>query len=255
MMRARKRFGQNFLHDQNQIRKIVHAINPKPEDHIIEIGPGRGALTELLMKSGCQLDVIEIDRDLAKELREKHPQLNVIESDVLKFDFSQIEGSRPLRIVGNLPYNISTPLLFKLFKQTDRIKDMYFMLQLEVVNRLTAEHSHSDYGRLSVMSQYFCHNEKLFTVPPESFIPRPKVMSAIVRLAPHNEKNEFTDTELLEKILIQAFSMRRKTIRNALKGYVTAEEIIALGLDPRARPENLSLPNYIAIATASQINS
>ncbi|MBL4681406.1 MAG: 16S rRNA (adenine(1518)-N(6)/adenine(1519)-N(6))-dimethyltransferase RsmA [Pseudomonadales bacterium] len=253
-MRARKRFGQNFLHDQNLIRKIVNAINPKPEDHVIEIGPGRGALTALLLKSGCQLDVIEIDRDLASELREKHPQLNVIESDVLKFDFSQIEGSRPLRIVGNLPYNISTPLLFKLFNQIDSIRDMYFMLQLEVVNRLTAEHSHSDYGRLSVMSQYYCQSEKLFTVPPEAFIPRPKVMSAIVRLTPQNKKNDFTDTEVLRKILIQAFSMRRKTIRNALKGYVTAEDIIALGLDPRARPENLSLSNYIAIAKTSTLN-
>lgn len=251
-MRARKRFGQNFLHDQNLIRKIVNAINPKPDDHVVEIGPGRGALTELLLKSGCRLDVIEIDRDLAAELREKHPQLNVIESDILKFDFSQIEGSRPLRIVGNLPYNISTPLLFKLFNQIDRIRDMYFMLQLEVVNRLTAEHSTSDYGRLSVMSQYYCLNEKLFTVPPEAFIPRPKVMSAIVRLTPQKQKNEFTDTGILEKILIQAFSMRRKTIRNALKGFVTADEITALGMDPRARPENLSLSNYIAIAKASE---
>jgi len=253
-MRARKRFGQNFLHDQNLIRKIVNAINPKPEDHIIEIGPGHGALTAFLLKSGCQLDVIEIDRDLASELREKHPQLNVIESDVLKFDFSKIEGSRPLRIVGNLPYNISTPLLFKLFNQIHSIRDMYFMLQLEVVNRLTAEHSHSDYGRLSVMSQYYCQSEKLFTVPPEAFVPRPKVMSAIVRLIPQNQKNDFTDTEVLGKILIQAFSMRRKTIRNALKGYVTAEDIIALGLDPRARPENLSLSDYIAIAKTSTSN-
>ncbi|MFT7687159.1 MAG: 16S rRNA (adenine1518-N6/adenine1519-N6)-dimethyltransferase [Candidatus Azotimanducaceae bacterium] len=246
-MRARKRFGQNFLHDQNLIHKIIQVINPKPGEHIVEIGPGRGALTELLLKSGCKLDVIEIDRDLAETLRQKHPDLNVIESDVLKFDFTQIEADKPFRVVGNLPYNISTPLLFKLFNNLDLIKDMYFMLQLEVVNRLVASHSHSDYGRLSIMSQYYCDNERLFTVPPEAFVPMPKVMSAIVRLAPAKEKRLSIDTTLLEKILIQAFSMRRKTIRNALKGFVTSEDILSLDLDPRDRPENLSLDDFLSV--------
>ena len=249
-MRARKRFGQNFLHDQNLIRRIVRSINPKPDEHIVEIGPGHGALTELILASGCKLDVIEIDRDLAAGLRLKHPGLNVIEADVLKFDFNEIEADRPFRVVGNLPYNISTPLLFKLFAQLGLIKDMYFMLQLEVVNRLTAVQSTSDYGRLSIMSQYYCQNDKLFSVPPEAFVPQPKVMSAIVRLAP-KAKHEFANTELLGDMLIQAFSMRRKTIRNALKGYITEEEIIKMGLNPKARPENLSLEDYVSIATHS----
>ena len=246
-MRARKRFGQNFLHDQNLIRKIIQVINPQPEEHIVEIGPGRGALTELLLKSGCQLDVIEIDRDLAAILRQKHPDLNVIESDVLKFDFTTIKADKPFRVVGNLPYNISTPLLFKLFGNLNLIKDMYFMLQLEVVNRLIASHSNSDYGRLSIMSQYYCENERLFTVPPEAFVPMPKVMSAIVRLSPSTKERITVDTNLLEKILIQAFSMRRKTIRNALKGFVVAEDLISLELDPKDRPENLSLNDFLSI--------
>ncbi|MFT5210877.1 MAG: 16S rRNA (adenine1518-N6/adenine1519-N6)-dimethyltransferase [Flavobacterium sp.] len=255
-MRARKRFGQNFLQDQNLIRKIIQVINPQPGDHIVEIGPGRGALTELLLKSGCKLDVIEIDRDLVASMRQKHPDLNVIESDVLKFDFTQIKADKPFRVVGNLPYNISTPLLFKLFGNLDLIKDMYFMLQLEVVNRLVASHSHSDYGRLSIMSQYYCDNELMFTVPPEAFVPMPKVMSAIVKLLPTKEKRISADTALLEKILIQAFSMRRKTIRNALKGFVNAEQIVSLDLDPRARPENLSLNDYLSItALAIEHNS
>ncbi|MEO2175151.1 MAG: 16S rRNA (adenine(1518)-N(6)/adenine(1519)-N(6))-dimethyltransferase RsmA [bacterium] len=249
-MRARRRFGQNFLHDQNIIRKIVEVINPQPQDHILEIGPGRGALTDLLLESGCQLDVVEIDRDLASGLRAKHPGLNIIESDILKYDISEIESGVPFRIVGNLPYNISTPLLFKLFNKLDLINDMHFMLQLEVVERMTATHSTSDYGRLSIMSQLYCDTEKLFTVSPESFVPRPKVMSAIIRLSPkQNQRN--VDVTLFQRILTQAFSARRKTIRNALKGFATVQDLESLGLDPKLRPENLSLEDYLSIATQS----
>ena len=248
-MRARKRFGQNFLTDQNLIQKIVRSVNPKPDDHVIEIGPGHGALTELILKTGCHLDVIEIDRDLIAELGNKHPQLNIFDSDVLKFDFSKIERKGPLRIVGNLPYNISTPLLFKLFKEVSDVKDMHFMLQLEVVNRMTAEHSSKDYGRLSIMSQYYCNNRKLFHVPPEAFIPRPKVTSAIVRLMPKGDEKIHTDITILEAIVLQAFSQRRKTIRNALGAFLDETDLSNLELDPKLRPENLSLDVFAGIAS------
>ena len=246
--RPRKRFGQNFLWDQNVIIKIMNAIQPQPDDHIVEIGPGRGALTGLLLDSGCQLDVIEIDRDLCAELGRKYPQLNIIEADILKFDLGKIIKNKPLRVVGNLPYNISTPLLFKLFDKIDDIQDMFFMLQLEVVNRLTAQHSTSEYGRLSVMSQYFCQSQKMFTVRPESFVPRPKVTSAIVCLRPDKSRDRQADVAVLGKILTEAFSKRRKTIRNALKRYINETEIRSLGLDPKARPENLTLQDYISVA-------
>ncbi|MBV1878643.1 MAG: 16S rRNA (adenine(1518)-N(6)/adenine(1519)-N(6))-dimethyltransferase RsmA [Pseudomonadales bacterium] len=247
-IRARKRFGQNFLHDKHLIHKIIQTINPQPSDHIIEIGPGHGALTEHLVQSGCNLQVIEIDRDLVAELGLKYPQLNVIQADILKFDFKTIATDTPFRIVGNLPYNISTPLLFKLFKQNTLIHDMHFMMQLEVVDRMIAGHSTPDYGRLSVMTQYYCTVNKMFSVPADAFIPKPKVVSAIVRLAPKNQSKIETNISCLEKIVLQAFSMRRKTIRNALKGFVSEADIITLGLNPKSRPENLSLANYATIA-------
>ncbi len=250
-MRARKRFGQNFLHDQNLISKIVNTINPQSDQHILEIGPGHGALTRLLVASDCHLDVIEIDRDLAAELRLTIPQLNVIEADILDFDFTQLPTDQRLRVVGNLPYNISTPLIFKLFENLDNIQDMHFMLQLEVVNRIIADPSTPDYGRLSVMSQYYCQADKLFAVPPDAFVPRPKVTSAIVRLLPKESREEATDLKLFEKIVAQAFSMRRKTIRNSLKGFIDDSDFLALDLDQKSRAENLTLQNYIDIANYS----
>ena len=250
-MRARKRFGQNFLHDQNLISKIVNTINPQSDQHILEIGPGHGALTRLLIASNCHLDVIEIDRDLAAELRLTIPQINVIEADILDFDFTQLPTDQRLRVVGNLPYNISTPLIFKLFENLDNIQDMHFMLQLEVVNRITADPSTPDYGRLSVMSQYCCQADKLFAVPPDAFVPRPKVTSAIVRLLPKESREEATDLKLFEKIVAQAFSMRRKTIRNSLKGFIDDSGFLALDLDQKSRAENLTLQNYIDIANYS----
>ena len=250
-MRARKRFGQNFLHDQNLISKIVNTINPQSDQHVLEIGPGHGALTRLLVASDCHLDVIEIDRDLAAELRLTIPQLNVIEADILDFDFTQLPTDQRLRVVGNLPYNISTPLIFKLFENLDNIQDMHFMLQLEVVNRIIADPSTPDYGRLSVMSQYYCQADKLFAVPPDAFVPRPKVTSAIVRLLPKESREEATDLKLFEKIVAQAFSMRRKTIRNSLKGFIDDSDFLALDLDQKSRAENLTLQNYIDIANYS----
>lgn len=247
-MRARKRFGQNFLNDQLTIQGIIDAIRPSASDHVLEIGPGHGALTESLVASGCQLDVVEIDRDLAAELRQRYPGLNVIEADILKFDFNQIRGGRPLRVVGNLPYNISTPLLFMLFEKLDIIEDMYFMLQLEVVERMAAAASTSQYGRLSIMSQYFCAAEKLFDVPPSAFTPAPKVTSAVVQMIPHAQRTPLQDRLLFQSLVVQAFSQRRKTVRNALKRYLSGSELLALGIDPEQRPETITGFEYIQCA-------
>ncbi len=248
--RPRKRFGQNFLTDDSVIDRIISAINPGSSDHIVEIGPGRGAITELLLRSGCQLDLIEIDRDLVALLQQKLGKgLSIYSEDVLKFDFKKLESTRPIRVVGNLPYNISTPLLFKLFQYGALFKDLLFMLQLEVVNRLTATPGGGNYGRLSIMSQYFCDAEKLFNVPREAFSPSPKVESAIVRLVPKKDKQiEVTNIKLLEQLLISAFSKRRKTIRNALGSYLSAEELENLGLDTKLRPENLDPTDFARCA-------
>ena len=245
MLRARKRFGQNFLVDTGTIQKIIGSIDIKPGDHIVEIGPGRGALTEPLSDSRCDLTLIEIDRDLTDELSVRFPYTRLINEDVMKIDFNAFEGKSPIRIIGNLPYNISTPLLFKLFDSGAHIHDMHFMLQREVVDRMTALPSTKAYGRLSVMTQLHCHTEKLFEVPPQAFSPRPKVQSAIIRLTP-NKKATDVDQKLLESILIQAFSMRRKTIRNALRKFLTADELESLHLNPQLRPENLTIDNYLS---------
>jgi len=247
-VRARKRFGQNFLQDQRVIQRILQAINPQPGDHILEIGPGRGALTRGLIASGCQLDVVEIDRDLAAELRQQHPDLNVIEADILKFDFKSLERKGPIRVVGNLPYNISTPLLFRLFEHVGLIKDMYFMLQLEVVERMVAPHSTSNYGRLSIMSQHYCENQKLFDVTPDAFIPQPKVTSAILQLLPHTQPAKIDNLALFQALVTRAFTQRRKTLRNALKPYLTAEEMESLNISASQRPETVSGAQYIQCA-------
>jgi 16S rRNA (adenine1518-N6/adenine1519-N6)-dimethyltransferase len=243
-MRSRKRFGQNFL---------VDAIDPKPGDRIVEIGPGHGELTGELAKSGCRLDVIEIDRDLIADLRCRYPALNVIEADVLKYDFSGLAKEvrargKSLRIVGNLPYNISTPLLFKLFGHLADIRDMHFMLQLEVVERMTAGPSSGNYGRLSVMTRYYCETEKLFSVPATAFRPKPRVTSAIIRLRPRQSGERADDVAVLEAMVTEAFSRRRKTIRNALKSFLSEAEIASLSLDSNLRPENLSLSDYVTCA-------
>ena len=249
----RKRFGQNFLRDEGVISRIASAVNPQPGDHLVEIGPGQGALTESLVGSGARLDVIELDRDLVPGLLAAfsiHPRFKLHSADALKFDYdSLVSGEEQLRVVGNLPYNISTPLIFKLLANASIIRDMHFMLQLEVVERLAASPGSKVWGRLGVMAQYQCQVEHLFDVPPEAFNPPPKVQSAIVRLTPWQESPwPACDEAALRKVVQTAFSQRRKTLRNNLKGVIHAEQLQALGIDPGARAETLELAQFIAIA-------
>jgi len=247
---ARKRFGQNFLHDEVVIDRIISGINPRPGDRIVEIGPGLGALTEpLLVANEGKLQVVELDRDLIPILRTKffnYPDFIIHESDALKFNFDELaDDEHPIRIVGNLPYNISTPLIFHLLESIDHLKDMHFMLQKEVVDRMAAVPGTSAYGRLGIMTQYFCKVQPLFLVGPESFDPAPKVESAIVRLVPHKIlPYPVEDFERLQMIVRVAFTKRRKTLRNALMGVVPEEAFEALAIDPTLRPENLSLKQY-----------
>ena len=250
-MRARKRFGQNFLTDLNVIEQVVAAIKPVPSDHILEIGPGRGEITGLLQRSGCHLELVEIDRDLVKLLEVKYPDVTIYAEDILKFDFSKVvpATASPIRIVGNLPYNISTPLLFRLFQHHELFEDLIFMLQLEVVDRIIAEPSNKNYGRLSIMSQYYCEAEKLLDVPPGAFTPSPKVESALIRLTPKREPTiKVKDIELLQRLLIAAFSKRRKTVRNALGAYLSEEDLEYLNIDSRLRPENLTPDDFVRCA-------
>ena len=253
--RPRKRFGQNFLHDQGVINGIVAAIRPQQGEHLVEIGPGMGAMTEPLL-DGCKaMDAVELDRDLIPGLRAQFAVqggLTLHNADALKFDFCSLAGDgRPLRVVGNLPYNISTPLIFHLLEQSHCIQDMHFMLQQEVVNRLAAGPGGGDYGRLSIMVQYRCRVEKLFTVPPEAFNPPPKVFSAIVRLTPYETLPiSAKDEKLLAQLVNQAFQQRRKTLRNNLKKLLSAELIESQGIDPGRRPETLSLEEYVRLADA-----
>lgn len=247
--RPRKRFGQNFLHDQSIINSIIRCINPQPNDNMIEIGPGLGALTKPLLHQVNQLTAIEIDTDLQAlllEWPESKNKLQLIQNDALKVDFAALGPQQ--RIVGNLPYNISSPLLIRLLQLTPHIKDMHFMLQKEVVQRLAASPGSKTYGRLSVMAQYYCDVVDLFHVPPSAFTPEPQVDSAIVRLTPHTSspyaKLEFS---VLEKLVAQAFSMRRKTLANNLKPLVSADELIALDIDPKCRPEQISVIDYVKI--------
>ncbi len=249
---ARKRFGQNFLHDPGVIERIVRAINPQPDDAMVEIGPGLGALTEEILAVNPSLQVVELDRDLIPVLRTKffnYPEFRIHEADALKFDFSQLAAARPLRIVGNLPYNISTPLIFHLLSQSGVVQDMHFMLQKEVVQRLAAVSGDNHYGRLGIMAQYFCKVQPLFEVGPGAFRPAPKVDSAIVRLVPHQTlPHPARDLAVLQMVVRTAFNARRKTLRKALAGVVTMTQLQALGIDDGLRPENLTLAQYVAIA-------
>jgi len=227
---ARKRFGQNFLVDEGIIRHIIRAINPKKNDHVVEIGPGQGALTASLVEGAGKLDVVELDRDLIPMLKvqfDRYKHFDIHEADALKFDFASLSKGTSsgesaiddtLRVVGNLPYNISTPLIFHLLSYKNRFKDMHFMLQKEVVSRLAATPGDKLYGRLSVMAQYLCRVEDVFEVPPESFDPAPKVQSAIVRMLPFSELPAVARNEQhFAEIVKLAFQQRRKTLRNALK--------------------------------------
>ena len=246
---ARKRFGQHFLHDPYILSRIVAAIAPQPEDRVVEIGPGEGALTRPLLERVPQLTAIEIDRDLAAALREDFApeRLQLVVADALEYDFGVLPAG--LRIVGNLPYNVSTPLLFHLARFADRVRDMHFMLQLEVVERMAARHSTPEYGRLSVMLQRRFRIERLFRVPPGAFRPPPKVESAIVRLTPLPEGEvPRVDEEVFATVVRQAFAARRKTLHNALAASIDAAGLVALGIDPGIRPENISPADYIKIA-------
>lgn len=249
---ARKRFGQNFLHDPGVIERIIRAIHPKPDDAIVEIGPGLGAITEEILAVNPKLQVVELDRDLIPVLRTKffnYPDFRIHEADALKFDFNQLVDEKPLRIIGNLPYNISTPLIFHLLAQSGVVQDMHFMLQKEVVQRMAAVSGDNNYGRLGIMTQYFCKVQPLFEVGPGAFRPAPKVDSAIVRLVPHTElPYPAKDLGTLQSVVRTAFNARRKTLRKALGGLVTVEQLQTLGINDGLRPENLSLADYVSIA-------
>ncbi|EDN67654.1 Ribosomal RNA adenine methylase transferase [Beggiatoa sp. PS] len=251
----RKRFGQHFLHDTGIIQRIITAIAPQKEQHLVEIGPGKGALTLPLLQQGFALDVIEFDRDLVEWLKQNtlsSQQLNILSADALKFDFKQlVTDKQPLRIFGNLPYNISTSLLFHLVHYNNHIQDMTFMLQKEVVDRMIATPSTKNYGRLSVMLQYYCQINKLFDVDPEAFRPPPKVNSTIVQLIPHvSPPVEVINDKQLSKMVALAFSQKRKTLRNTLKNVLDADAIQAAGIDPQARAETLTLAEFARLANS-----
>lgn len=253
---ARKRFGQNFLHDDFIIESIIAAIQPKNEQALVEIGPGLAALTIPVSKHVEHLTVIEIDRDLANRLIENpilNNKLTVIEQDALTFDFNQLADQlgKPLRVFGNLPYNISTPLMFHLFQYANIITDMHFMLQKEVVTRLVAAPNSKDYGRLSVMAQYYCQIIPVLEVPPTSFKPAPKVDSAVVKLIPYkNKPYHVNDIKVLSRLTTEAFNQRRKTIRNSLSNMFTIEQLNELNIDPNLRAENLTVQQYCLLANA-----
>lgn len=251
---AKKRFGQNFLTDQTIITSLIDAINPKLDEIIVEIGPGLGALTKPLLAKINHLNVVEIDRDIVSWMQNEYQKpayaqniIDVHNIDALKFDFKTLGNH--IRVVGNLPYNISTPILFHLLENLACITDMHFMLQKEVVERMVAVPSTPEYGRLSVMLQYYLQMEYLITVPPESFEPAPKVESAFVRCVPHlTTPYVAEDVILFSKIVLSAFGQRRKTIRNTLKDFLNDLDFIALNLDSQLRAENLSTQQFVSIS-------
>lgn len=254
--RARKRFGQNFLHDESVVARIIDAIDPRPGQTIVEIGPGRAALTGALIERVGHVQAIEIDRDLAARLRERFSadRLTLIEADALKIDWSQFAAT-PLRIVGNLPYNISTPLLFALLPIAERVIDQHFMLQKEVVDRMVAAPGGKTYGRLSVMLQFRYRLSKLFDVPRDAFRPAPLVTSSVVRMQPRAEGElHRVDADAFARVVAAAFGQRRKTLRNALSDVLDAGEIATAGVDPQARAETLSVASFVDLARRVDIS-
>ena len=243
MIQARRRFGQNFLIEKSTIARIIESLKISPQDSIIEIGPGKGALTERLVESKSDLTLIEIDRDLVDTLKKKYPGISIVNEDVLKVDFSSFLGIEPKRIIGNLPYNISTPLLFKLSRFNEWIIDVHVMLQKEVAERIISESSRKEYGRLSVSMQLFWEATKLFDVAPTAFSPKPKVNSTFMCLKPKKKTN--FDRDLMNQLLTSAFSSRRKTLKNALRNYLDEGELKSLDINPRSRPENLVPEDFI----------
>lgn len=253
--RPRKRFGQNFLHDPRVIARIIAAVNPRPDEHLVEVGPGQGAITLELLQAAGRLDAVELDRDLIEPLKSRCAgagTLTVHQGDALKFDFCALAApGEQLRLVGNLPYNISTPLLFHFLDQSRCIADMHFMLQKEVVDRMAAGPGSKTYGRLSVMLQTRCQVTPLFDIGPGAFNPPPKVDSAIVRLVPHAQPPfQVDDPPLFDRVVAQAFAQRRKTLRKSLQGLVDAAAFERAGIDPAERPERLSPAEFARLANA-----
>ena len=247
--RARKRFGQHFLVDPGVIDAILRAVNATDDDLVVEIGPGQGAITDALAATGCELHLVELDRDLVGRLRTRYadnPCVTVHEGDALQFDFSAI--GKPMRIVGNLPYNISTPLLFHLLNFREQIIDMHFMLQKEVVDRMAAGPGSKAYGRLGIMLGCYLQIEALFNVPPDAFDPPPEVNSAVVRLDPLPPGTFVIDDEVaLSALVAKAFMQRRKTLRNSLKGEAEADDFAAAGIDAGLRPEQIPIADYVRL--------
>jgi 16S rRNA (adenine1518-N6/adenine1519-N6)-dimethyltransferase len=251
---AKKRFGQNFLTDQGVIASLVEAISPKTDDLMVEIGPGLGALTKPLLRKLNMLHVVEVDRDIIAWMQKEYSKpiyaestINIHNADALKFDFTSLGES--LRVTGNLPYNISTPILFHLLDNINVITDMHFMLQKEVVERMVAVPSTPAYGRLSVMLQYRLQMDYLITVPPEAFEPAPKVESAFVRCVPHaNLPFAAKDETIFAKVVLAAFGQRRKTLRNTLKNLLNDNDFTALNIDSQQRAENLAVSDFVAIS-------
>lgn len=256
--KPRKRFGQNFLIDQQVIGQIVSAINPTPEENLIEIGPGMAAITEHLVKLCPSMTLVELDRDLIEFLNQKlidYPAVTIINSDALKTDFDALYQGEKMRLVGNLPYNISTPLLFHLLETREKIRDMHFMLQREVVDRLSAAPGQKSYGRLSVMIQYHCRVMPLIPVPPTSFNPAPKVQSAVVRLTPYSELPYKADNlKLLSQIVSLCFQQRRKTLKNCLNTFMDFISPDSTSVDLTKRPEQLSVKEFVDLCNCINHN-
>lgn len=252
-LRARKRFGQNFLTDPSVVARIIALIGPGPDDHIVEIGPGRRALTDALSTRAGRLTLVEIDRDLGSALGahfDGHETVTVLVGDALAMDFTSFATDRPLRVVGNLPYNISTPLILHLLEHTGAISDMTFMLQKEVVDRLAASVATSDYSRLSVMVQSMCTVEADFEVPPQAFDPVPKVISRLVRISPHPHAIPQPERAALEQCARIAFGQRRKTLRNTLGKHYPAGLLERCDIDVSARPADIPVDKYLRLARA-----
>ena len=251
----RKRFGQNFLHDPDIIRRILSVIDPRPGERLVEIGPGRGAITSGLLQAAGSLDAVELDRDLIEPLARQCAglgELRIHNADALDFDLCSLHPGQKLRLVGNLPYNVSTPLLFRFLDQADCIRDMHFMLQKEVVARIAAAPGSKVYGRLSVMIQAYCLPEPLLRIGPGAFTPAPKVDSAFVRLTPRRPLPvPVLHPSFLSRLVAQAFSQRRKTLRNSLRGLVGVELLQAQGLNPGQRAEELSVETFVRLANAA----
>jgi 16S rRNA (adenine1518-N6/adenine1519-N6)-dimethyltransferase len=251
---AKKKFGQHFLSDSAILHSLIGAIHPQLDEQFIEIGPGPGILTKPLANAVHSLHLIEIDNDWVSFLQEeyaKEPHVILHHCDVLTFDWRSLANEKPWRLAGNLPYNISTPLLFRIFSQLEQFSDLHFVLQNEVVNRLTAPVGSKNYGRLSVMAQYHCQTESLLFIPPEAFDPPPKVDSALIRLIPRKQKSVIVkDLTQLSNVVREAFTFRRKTLNNALSKYFSAAELKQHGIDPTLRPQNVSVDQYVTLSNA-----